>query len=364
MASRPTDRAKITVIFGLRLSTTTIKIEQNALNFAESSPRLQHFVRFDSTSMYKVEAFLPHMFKFNKIQDEAMRDKAETLKLSFNDDQRYAHSRLRKVPGGTFFMTGCPCSGKTRSALSFAALSQMQNDVQGGKVRVLYLVDFNSAVDEIAERMGQLYASLGMDKLPIRMFGWPKEIRRAGEADSENRSKSGSKRDQRRPQKKHSDRGKKAQDGENGSGEDIMLDFSSTFVKKVEGAWASGLSFVDKEADTDTTGSQNAPKADDEQVTRSKGKSYSPTNSRRFQTLDDAAWQLFQRDPAKFPLLKWEYATWSFTGTRQSTTIRIWTTSTSLWRRCTKLPWIRSISLPRRPLLPDTSTSTRNGSPR
>lgn len=164
-------------MFHIRISDTTKDAELQALNTMKNRPQLRYFVHMDKVSTkFDLAQTLPHLLDMRHIKDETLRRSAARVHTGFNDNQLQALESLKTLPGRIFWMSGYPGAGKTHTALSFAGLSQMTTR----PIRVLYLVDIDKAVDEVAERMANLYDSLEMNKTVVRMHNWPKEIRLAG----------------------------------------------------------------------------------------------------------------------------------------------------------------------------------------
>lgn len=115
---------------------------------------------------FNFEETWPHMFDFSKILDQERRDFAGVIVRGLDFHQLIAYHSLRKVPHGVCFVPGGPGAGKTRWALDMATLAQLGPK----KVRILYLMDMNHPVDDLASRMAQIYAHFpGGPKNLIRM---------------------------------------------------------------------------------------------------------------------------------------------------------------------------------------------------
>ncbi|KAK4112767.1 hypothetical protein N656DRAFT_74908 [Canariomyces notabilis] len=97
----------------------------------------------------------------------------------------YLHG-FNNVPCGVCILPGCPGAGKTHLNLFTIVMAQLRPlpspvRVKGGLERrcakVLFIVDMNSPVDDVANRMVRLYDELGLKKSVIRMKGWGAEVK-------------------------------------------------------------------------------------------------------------------------------------------------------------------------------------------
>ncbi|KAK3306340.1 P-loop containing nucleoside triphosphate hydrolase protein [Chaetomium strumarium] len=104
---------------------------------------------------------------------------------SLNFAQRLAYIGFRNLRCGICILPGCPGAGKTHFNLFTIAMAQsrpLPTPVRVGHrlekrcAKVLYIVDMNSPVDDVANRAVRLYEELGMTKSVIRMKGWGAEV--------------------------------------------------------------------------------------------------------------------------------------------------------------------------------------------
>ncbi|KAK0633080.1 P-loop containing nucleoside triphosphate hydrolase protein [Immersiella caudata] len=123
----------------------------------------------------------PQMANRNLVTSPTLREGLRKIFDGLDKDQMEAFHGLRSLPAGICFVPGGPGAGKTRWSLSVATLAQ------GGvsQVKVLYLVDINSAADNAADRVQAIYDELEMDKVIIRMRSWPCRTRKKKEVDDE-----------------------------------------------------------------------------------------------------------------------------------------------------------------------------------
>ncbi|KAH6857097.1 P-loop containing nucleoside triphosphate hydrolase protein [Chaetomium sp. MPI-CAGE-AT-0009] len=133
-----------------------------------------------------------------------------------NPQQKAAYMHgFRKLECGICILPGGPGAGKTHFNLFTIAMAQSQQlprpVMVGGHLKrrcpkVLFIVDMNCPVDDVANRMTALYNELGMKKSIIRMKGWGAEV-------------------------KSSDRLNAAEDA--ASGEGMPVDFTNQFLQTV-----------------------------------------------------------------------------------------------------------------------------------
>lgn len=107
-----------------------------------------------------------------------------------NPQQKEAYMRgFHRLNAGICILPGGPGAGKTHFNLFTIAMAQLRPLPRPVKVKgrfepryakVLFIVDMNSPVDDVANRMVRLYNDLGMKKLIIRMKGWGSEVRSSG----------------------------------------------------------------------------------------------------------------------------------------------------------------------------------------
>lgn len=106
---------------------------------------------------------------------------------SLNEQQKNAFlDGFRKMPCGICVLPGGPGAGKTHFNLFTIAMAQLhpmpcrnkqKSHQQEKSAKVLFIVDMNSPVDDVANRMLRLYEDLGMSKQVIRMKGWGAEVK-------------------------------------------------------------------------------------------------------------------------------------------------------------------------------------------
>jgi regulator of nonsense transcripts 1 len=104
-----------------------------------------------------------------------------------NPQQKAAYMHgFRKLNCGICILPGGPGAGKTHFNLFTIAMAQSQRlprpvmvrgQLERRSPKVLFIIDMNSPVDDVANRMTALYKELGMKKLIIRMKGWGTEVR-------------------------------------------------------------------------------------------------------------------------------------------------------------------------------------------
>lgn len=113
---------------------------------------------------------------------------------SFNADHKKAFHGLAEIKNGLYFLTGCPGAGKTEWNMVISALVQSKR--RPGSRRdyspILFLVDINKTVDDAANRYQSLCNAAGLPLLIIRMHGFPYEMRNSAKLNHEH-TKSGGK---------------------------------------------------------------------------------------------------------------------------------------------------------------------------
>lgn len=120
-----------------------------------------------------------------------------------NPQQKAAYMHgFDKLPCGICILPGGPGAGKTHFNLFTIAMAQSRplpqpvtvsgsGQPQKRCAKVLFIVDMNSPVDDVANRMARLYDELGMKKSIIRMKGWSAEVRSSGRLNAAEDAASG-----------------------------------------------------------------------------------------------------------------------------------------------------------------------------
>ncbi|KAK4163343.1 P-loop containing nucleoside triphosphate hydrolase protein [Cladorrhinum sp. PSN259] len=163
---------------------------------------------------------------------------------SLNHQQREAFMNgFASIPCGICVLPGGPGAGKTHFNLFTIAMAQLQPLPQqkhsrpqdsNKSAKVLFIVDMNSPVDDVANRMLRLYEDLGMSKKVIRMKGWGAEVKLSS----------------------------KLNEAEDAHGDTIHVDFTNSFIRLIK--------------------------------TISLGLGPAHTHTCRAPTLDEAAWEMFE----------------------------------------------------------------------
>lgn len=133
---------------------------------------------------------LPHM---RDPLDSGFPQKLVDMFTDLNEDHHAAYYGLSKVPARLHMVSGCPGAGKTHWNLFVAAIAQAKpairlEDKAGEnrlrRAKILYLIDVNKPVDDVADRMFRLCREAGLDRKIIRMYGWPYELRQSQYVDA------------------------------------------------------------------------------------------------------------------------------------------------------------------------------------
>ncbi|KAL2256104.1 hypothetical protein VTK26DRAFT_2177 [Humicola hyalothermophila] len=133
-----------------------------------------------------------------------------------NPQQKAAYMQgFHKLNCGICILPGGPGAGKTHFNLFTIAIAQSRplprpfnnkGRLEKRCAKVLFIVDMNSPVDDVANRMVRLYNELGMKKSIIRMKGWGCEVKSSGRLND-------------------------AEDA--AAGEEMTVDFSNQFLRTV-----------------------------------------------------------------------------------------------------------------------------------
>ncbi|KAK3991098.1 P-loop containing nucleoside triphosphate hydrolase protein [Cladorrhinum sp. PSN332] len=186
----------IRVNFMLITSESTKDSELGALDLlhgrhANCSERQTHafnwFVTLCNPEFFvNLHELLPHM-RSTMEQPDWPESPLGKMFRSLNKHQQDAFLHgFEHLPCGIFVLPGGPGAGKTHFNLFTIAMAQLkplprQKKVQGTfqdrSAKVLFIVDMNSPVDDVANRMLRLYSDLGMKKRIIRMKGWAAEVK-------------------------------------------------------------------------------------------------------------------------------------------------------------------------------------------
>ena len=107
--SKPKDDEHAQVWFQLRISATTMLCELAALQKVAGFLVYQYFHRMEgSASTVDLSKHLPHLWNTELMATPEIEVAGKKILSSFNPHQRAALDALRNIPDGIFFMTGCP----------------------------------------------------------------------------------------------------------------------------------------------------------------------------------------------------------------------------------------------------------------
>ncbi|POR34168.1 Putative ATP-dependent helicase [Tolypocladium paradoxum] len=201
-ASSISDATNITVAHQ-KFQIITIKWDTCSLTFEAELAALRHLTdehRLDELKPHKMSVKAFQMIKdFNNVPfihsrdlfDEfpqlknpghfshrisrVLVDKFKTL----NADHRAAFEGLKNIPNNLYFVNGCPGSGKTEWNMVLSAIIQSKKSPNSRRrhTPILFLVDINKTVDDAANRYHSLCKTAGLKLRIIRMHGWPYEMR-------------------------------------------------------------------------------------------------------------------------------------------------------------------------------------------
>ncbi|AEO67316.1 uncharacterized protein THITE_9964, partial [Thermothielavioides terrestris NRRL 8126] len=129
---------------------------------------------------------IPHLL--GDLQDPSFASSPLGKKWALlNPQQRNAYIHgFRKLQCGICILPGGPGAGKTHFNLFTIAMAQskplprpvmVKGRPEKRCAKVLFIVDMNSPVDDVANRAMRLYQDLGMKKSVIRMKGWGAEVK-------------------------------------------------------------------------------------------------------------------------------------------------------------------------------------------
>ncbi|KAL5628340.1 hypothetical protein BROUX41_003088 [Berkeleyomyces rouxiae] len=184
---------------------------------------------------------LPHME--NPSENPAI---PESLKIEFerlNSDHKQAYYNMNKIPCGLHFVSGCPGAGKTHWNVLTSVLALSGFKADGKRPKILYLIDMNKPVDDVANRVIKLCSDAKINIRMVRMRGWNREIKNSGIVNNGFRNES-----------------------------EVETDNSDALTKRF-------LSFAQKDAN---------------------GKSGKPGNDLKAPSLDQVTWEKFAEDPEQY----------------------------------------------------------------
>ncbi|KAK4040653.1 P-loop containing nucleoside triphosphate hydrolase protein [Parachaetomium inaequale] len=218
-----TNSNSVHVNFLLSASEATKNAELTALEmlsgrYINASERQLHAFNFFVTLrnpefVVDLHEAIPHMM--GAMDDPSWPDSPLGKKFALLNPQQkaaYIHG-FRNLPCGISILPGGPGAGKTHFNLFTIVMAQSQplprpvmfrGRPEKRCAKVLFIVDMNSPVDDVANRMLALYKDLGMKKLVIRMKGWGAEVRSSNRLNA-------------------------AEDA--ASGEDMQVDFANQFLR-------------------------------------------------------------------------------------------------------------------------------------
>ncbi|KAJ6444099.1 nonsense-mediated mRNA decay protein 1 [Purpureocillium lavendulum] len=157
---------------------------------SEASLRaFETILRFDSGNWpHRVNLFdtFPHLKNPSYIAHGTPKLLVNKFK-SFNADHKKAFDSLADINNGLYFLTGCPGAGKTEWNMVVSALVQSKRSPgsRKGHSPILFLVDINKTVDDAANRYQSLCNAAGLPLLIIRMHGFPYEMRHSAKLNHE-----------------------------------------------------------------------------------------------------------------------------------------------------------------------------------
>lgn len=193
------------VVIHLSLILTSYLAEMSALNYLsepkrcddrEAHPHSRDAFNWMLDFTQNPPNFVNIFDVFPHMRDPVESDLPEKLVKKFqqlNKDHISAYYGLEKVPARLHMVSGCPGAGKTHWNLLVAAIAQAKpalcEEVKDGQTRfrrakVLYLIDVNKPVDDVADRMHRLCRDTGVDLKVVRMYGWPYELRQSHYIDA------------------------------------------------------------------------------------------------------------------------------------------------------------------------------------
>ncbi len=191
-----TDDDAVRVNFLLTASEATKNAELGALDllcgrYVNASERqikaFEYFVLLrDPEFIVDLHEQIPHL---KTLMEEPSWPNSPLAKkfAQLNPQQKAAYMHgFRKLRCGICILPGGPGAGKTHFNLFTIAMAQskplprpvpVRGRLEKRSPKVLFIVDMNSPVDDVANRMVRLYQELGMKKSVIRMRGWGAEVR-------------------------------------------------------------------------------------------------------------------------------------------------------------------------------------------
>lgn len=188
------DSGKTFFRFSLTVSKATMKSEIGALSRL-CDDRLpgpgyqKRYEAFDYLLSFKNPASRVNLFEtFPHMLDPGHHGVPEKLVLRIKSFDRHQDDAYRNLlagmPCGVAILPGGPGAGKTHWNLTVAATAQAREVIittpRGGEVcrsaKVVYIIDINKALDDVANKMVKLYEDLGMNKQVVRMYGWHREL--------------------------------------------------------------------------------------------------------------------------------------------------------------------------------------------
>lgn len=195
----------VNVIMRVKLILTSYRAEMSALNhlsepkrdkYREAHPHSKDAftwtLDFNQEPPISIDLFdtLPHM---KNPLDSDLPQKLIDMFTDLNEDHLAAYYGLSKVPARLHMVSGCPGAGKTHWNLLVAAIAQAKpailveektSEDRLRRAKILYLIDVNKPVDDVADRMFCLCKGSGLDRTIIRMYGWPYELRQSEYVDA------------------------------------------------------------------------------------------------------------------------------------------------------------------------------------
>jgi regulator of nonsense transcripts 1 len=191
-----TDDNSIQVNFLLTASEATKNAELNALdqfcgrykgNVSERQQKaFEYFVLLRNPDFFvDLHEQIPHLT--SAMNDPSWPSSPLGKKFALLNPQQkdaYLHG-FRKLHCGICILPGGPGAGKTHFNLFTIAMAQsrplprpvmIKGRLERRCPKVLFIVDMNCPVDDVANRMMRLYKELGMKKSIIRMKGWGAEV--------------------------------------------------------------------------------------------------------------------------------------------------------------------------------------------
>ncbi|KAL2890997.1 Regulator of nonsense transcripts 1 -like protein [Ceratocystis lukuohia] len=117
----------------------------------------------------------PHMK--NPEKSDTIPQSLKKRFMQLNSHHKDAYRQMSRIPCGLHFVSGCPGAGKTHWNVLTAVIALSGLKANKERAKILYLIDMNKPVDDVASRLFKLCNDANIPIEMVRMRGWNREMK-------------------------------------------------------------------------------------------------------------------------------------------------------------------------------------------